>query len=33
MKMSSFRISQKTYFNDFFDENYDFENYHKNINY
>ena len=31
--MSFFRIFQKTYFNDFFDENYDFENYYKNINY
>ena len=31
--MSPFKISQKIYFNDFFDENYDLENYYKDINY
>ena len=33
MKMPPFKVSQKIYFNDFFNENYDFESYHKDINY
>ena len=31
--MSSFKISQKTYFNDFLNENCDFENYYEDIIY
>ena len=33
MRIPPFKVFQKTYFNDFFNENYDFENYHKDINY
>ena len=33
MKISPFKVSQKTYFNDFFNENYDLENYYEDINY
>ena len=33
MRISPFKVFQKTYFNDFLNENYDLENYHKDINY
>ena len=33
MRMPPFKVPQKTYFNDFFDENYDFKGYYKDINY
>ena len=33
MRMSSFKVFQKIYFNDFFNENYGLKNYYKDINY